>query len=248
MAAGAGAGLVLALWLLAVGERSIGDAITLEEQRAAARHQVHHDMFSRGVQHIGGAVGAVLFGVCVGVVFAVVYAAVRHRLPGPTDWHRAVQLAAAGFVTVFLVPFLKYPANPPAVGDPGTITRRTLLYGVVLAWSIVATAAAWRLATWLRRRSGAPATTPLRVPLVVAAWLAIVTLGYVALPGAPDPVRAPATLIWRFRLASAGGSGLFWCALGLAFGALVVRTPAAAGRRRQAATGKRQPGSGNRGD
>jgi hypothetical protein len=50
-----------------------------------------------------------------------------------------------GFVSLFLVPFLKYPANPPSVGDPGTVTRRTMLYLLLVGWSVVGMWAAWRL-------------------------------------------------------------------------------------------------------
>jgi len=37
-------------------------------------------------------------------------------------------LALAAFITIALVPMLKYPANPPAVGNPDTIGPRTGLY------------------------------------------------------------------------------------------------------------------------
>src|SRR5439155_2734738 len=129
--AGAAAGLGLAMFLWLVGEPAIQDAIRLEHTRAAAAAATaeatgtaasqHTEMFSRGVQQIGGGAGALVYGISMGLVFAVVLVAVRHRLMARDDWRRAVQLAAAGFVTIFLVPFCKYPANPPAVGDPDTI-------------------------------------------------------------------------------------------------------------------------------
>jgi hypothetical protein len=229
---GAAAGALLAAFLLVVGEQSINDAIALEHQRATASGEVHTEMFSRTVQHIGGGVGALFYGLCVGVLFSVVFAACRHRLAGD-DWRRAVQLAAIGFVTVFLVPFCKYPANPPAVGDPATITRRTVLYLVMLAWSVVATLAAWRMVVWLRdlRRWD----RSLFVPAAIAVYASIVGIGFVLLPGNPDRVTVPATLLWRFRLATVGGSVTFWVGLGLLFGALAVR-PARQHARRTALT------------
>jgi len=207
-----------------VGERSIGQAIELENQAAAQRHELHHDLFSRGVQQFGGALGALLYGLFLGVVFAVVFAAVRHRLAGPDDARRSARLAAAGFVALFLVPFCKYPANPPAVGDPATITRRTVLYLVVLAWSVVALWGAWRLARWLAAASSS-AAEPARAGAALAAYCALVAVAYVGLPGPPDPVTAPATLVWRFRLATVGGAALLWAVLGLTFGALALRSP-----------------------
>src|SRR5205823_451042 len=113
--AGLAGGLASAVVLLALGERSIAKAVALE--RAANAAGAHHEQFSRGVQRAGGATGTVIAGVSIGVVLAIVFAAVRHRLAGPDDWRRATRLAAIGFVTVYLVPWLKYPANPPAVGD-----------------------------------------------------------------------------------------------------------------------------------
>jgi predicted cobalt transporter CbtA len=220
--AGAAGGVALAVFLLIVGESSIEDAIALERARAAGQPAAphHQEMFSRTVQHVGGGIGALLYGVAMGLIFAVVLAAVRHRMTSRTDWHRATTLAAVGFVSMFLVPFLKYPSNPPSVGDPSTITRRTLLYLAMLAWSVVATVAAWRLLNWARQRS---LSLPIASTATVALWSLIVTIGFIGLPGSPDPVDAPATLIWRFRLASVGGSVVFWAVSGMALGWLLFR-------------------------
>ena len=148
------------------------------------------------------------------------YAAVRHRLRAADDWRAAVGLAVAGFVAVFLLPFLKYPANPPAVGDPDTIGRRTALYLLAVGWSLVATWAGWRawralVARGLCVHQAAPAT--------VAVWVALAAIGLIALPGNPDPVTAPATLIWQFRLATLAGAATLWAVLGMTFGWLRMR-------------------------
>ena len=39
-----------------------------------------------------------------------------------------------------------------------------------------------------------------------------------------DKIGAPATLVWRFRLASLGGAASYWAVLGLVFGWLALRT------------------------
>ena len=41
-------------------------------------------------------------------------------------------LAVVGFAAVSLLPAVKIPSNPPAVGDPETVGRRTMLYAVVV--------------------------------------------------------------------------------------------------------------------
>jgi predicted cobalt transporter CbtA len=232
LAGGAG-GLALALFLRFVGEGTIGEAIAIERSKPG----VHDEMFARGTQQLGGMVGAVLYGVFVGLIVAVVFAAVRHRMHGRDDWRRSVTLAAVGFVTIALVPFLKYPANPPTVGSPDTIARRTALYLLMVAWSVVTTWAAWRCWSWLRARE---ASEPVRATATIGLGAAMVAFAYVVLPGSPDAVEAPATLVWHFRMASLGGAAAFWTVLGLTMGALLVsrrrapvpaeeRTPVGAG-------------------
>jgi predicted cobalt transporter CbtA len=220
--AGAAGGLAFALFLFLVGEGPIRDAIEIEEAHATGAHE---ELFSRSVQVIGGMLGAVVYGILLGAIFGVVFAAIRHRLRGRDDWFRAVGLAAASFVTINLVPFLKYPGNPPAVGDPDTVGQRTGLYVSMLVCSTVITWGAWRLDRTLRAKAW---PTPTRVPMTLAAYAATLALVLVLLPGAPDPVNAPATVVWRFRMASLGGSLILWSVTGLVFGWLAWRTEAAA--------------------
>lgn len=213
-------GVALALFLRLVGEGPIGDAVRLEEARAAAG-TAHEEMFTRATQQVGGMLGAAVYGACAGLVLAVVFALVRHRLAARDDWRRAVTVAATAFVAVALVPALKYPANPPAVGNPDTINERTALYLVMIGWSLVAVWAAFRLGRWLRAAGRAE---HVRLPAVAALYAAVVGVGYVVLPGTPDAVDAPATLVWRFRIASLGGEALFWAVTGCVLGALLVRS------------------------
>jgi predicted cobalt transporter CbtA len=217
--AGLAGGLASGLFLALVGERSINDAIALER---AGQTGPHEEVFGRGVQQVGGVLGVGIVGVCLGVVFAVVFVAVRHRLPAADDWRRSAQLSMLAFVSIALVPFLKYPGNPPAVGDPETITERTVLYVIMLVWSCVATFAAYRLSLYLRAHRTPDAA---RVAGVAALYVALVTAALLLLPPSPDAVDAPATLIWRFRTTSLGGSALFWSVLGAAFGWMLVRAP-----------------------
>jgi predicted cobalt transporter CbtA len=216
---GLAGGGALAVALRLLGEDSIGRAIAIDARLNPAPPG-SHDMFSRTTQQIGGMIGALIFGVALGVVFAVVMALVRHRMAGPGDARRAVTLAAVAFVTVALVPFLKYPANPPGVGEPDTITRRTLLYVVMLTWSVVSTWAAWRAFRWLRAR-GRPDIE--RAAGTVAVYAGLITTGFVLLPPVTGGVILPAQLLWRFRLATITGQAAFWAVTGLTFGWLATR-------------------------
>src|SRR5437763_1988951 len=217
--AGGLAGLALALFLEIVGEPAINRAVSLEESTKVGSS---HEMFTRLTQQIGGGIGAVLYGVAVGLIFGVVFAALRHRLASRTDFRRAALLGMTAFVAVFLVPFLKYPANPPGVGDPSSISRRTILYLIMLGWSLVTAWAAWRLARWLRTDRGLPEDR--WVPLTAIVYAVIIGAGLVLLPANTDKVPVPATLLWRFRLASAGGALVFWTTLRLAYGVLITRS------------------------
>ena len=211
--AGMAGGAALALVLRLIGEGPIGRAVALEGAGGG-------EMFSRGTQQVGGMVAAVLYGAALGAVFTVAYAAVRHRLRATDDWRAAVALAAAGFTAVFLLPFLKYPANPPAVGDPDTIGTRTALYLVAVAWSLVATWAGWRAWRALSAR-GTPVAHA--APATVAVWVALAVTGFAALPSGADPVDAPASLLWQFRLATVAGAAAYWSVMGMVFGWLRVR-------------------------
>ena len=228
--AGIGGGAALALFLLLVGESSINDAIALEE---AAADGGGHEVFSRSVQQVGGAVGSIVIGAVLGAVFGIVFAATRHRLPGANDWRRSLWLAAVAFTCLQLVPALKYPANPPGVGVPDTVGDRTVQFLLLVAFTIVATIAAARLARWLDERG---ASEPARIAGATLAWLALVGLALALFPPNPDPVDVPAQLVWRFRLASIGGVATFWAMTGAVFGWLQLPV-----RER----GLRRPGTGD---
>ena len=119
-------------------------------------HEHGAELFTRGVQaNVGLGFGVLIFGVAMGALFAVLFCVVfvRARSVGPRAL--SVLLAAAAFGAVYLVPFVKYPPNPPAVGQSDTIGMRTGWYlAMVLASVVLAIAAVW-LARRLTARFGA---------------------------------------------------------------------------------------------
>jgi hypothetical protein len=239
--AGVAGSVASVLVLILLGESSIRRAIELEEARAVPG-EAHEEVFSRTTQIIGGAAGLILFGVVAGLVFGVVFAATRHRLgPGP-DWRRARRLAAATFVGIFLVPFLKYPANPPAVGDPDTINQRTLAYVSMLVISVLALVLAVAVHDRLAARGMGEERSQ---PLAALAWLAVVGVAMVALPANPDEITIAADLLWSFRMSSLAGQAAFWAVAGTVFGLLSVRATATSGvtaaPETSAGTGSRPP-------
>jgi hypothetical protein len=209
--AGLAGGAAMAAFLLLVGERSIRDALALE-----ARHDGGHgdEMFSRGVQVTGGVMAALIYGVLLGAVFAVVHTATRPA--GATNaFHRSLGLGAVGYVTVVLVPALKYPANPPGVGDPDTVGLRTASYLTLLGASILLAILARAL--WIRLRDRG-VSEEVRVIVVGGAWLVAIGFALAIWPTNPDDVSVPAQLLWRFRLAALGGAFVLWTVLAVSFG------------------------------
>jgi hypothetical protein len=97
-------------------------------------------------------------------------------------------VAVAVFVAVVLIPGLKYPPNPPTVGDPDTIGERTRLFLSLMGGSIVFVFAAWFLWEHLTQRGwdGAP-----RFMAVGLAFGVVVTLAFVLWPASPDPINPP---------------------------------------------------------
>lgn len=218
--AGLAGGLALAAYMLVIGRGPINDALDYEETLAheteGANH-AHEALFSQGVQEVGGAIGLLVFGIALGVIFAITLASMTPKLGQVTPLQAATRLGAIGFVVVVVVPFLKYPANPPAVGDPDTINERTILYFALLGLSIALANGVWSFMQRVER------------PALTRAWLGttIYALGlaviFLALPGAVDPIDAPADLVWNFRLASLGGLAATWAVMSLTIGTLLTR-------------------------
>ncbi|MEU0022695.1 CbtA family protein [Streptomyces rochei] len=219
--AGAAAGLVSGgfSWLLA--EPVLDKAVRLEAVREEARGSgsAAAEVFSRSTQHAGLLVAAVLTGAAIGVLFAVVYAILHRRDPDAAPWRRSLILAGAGFTGLWLLPFLRYPANPPGVGDPGTLDTRTHAWLAAIAIGVIAVALAWRVHGWLAEQGRSAPLRQLAVAAIVLAALA----SLFALPDNPDAVTAPATLVWDFRVLSAASMGLLWAGLAVGFGLLGVR-------------------------
>jgi hypothetical protein len=230
--AGLIAGLLAGVFAFATGEPHVDAAIAIEEAAShASGEDSHHDdpLVGRTGQKAGLFLATTLFGVALGGILATAYTLLRRRLRTPSDARAALGLAGAALLGAVLVPFVKYPPNPPAVGDPDTINQRTVSYlavlviGLVAVWSAVLAARTQR-AEW---RQAAAA---------VAGFLVVVAVGYLLLPTFDEvPGNFPATLLWDFRFASLGTQVVLWTVLGVAFAALLT----AGGRRTAAPAGKK---------
>lgn len=226
LARGLLAGLLAAVLAAGFAKVAAEPQIAAAERFEAARDAAHgarpeKAVVSRRVQDtVGLGAGVLVAGTALGGLYALVFALVHGRMTRSRARLTAMGLAALAFTALVLVPFLKYPANPPAVGRPDTIGHRTAVYFVLLAVAILAMVAAVEVRRRLLARLGARNAT------VVAAvsFVTAVVATYVVMPGVDEvPSAFPATVLWRFRLASLGTQLVLWAALGLAFGWLTER-------------------------
>jgi hypothetical protein len=237
--AGAVAGVLAFVFARIFLEPVINRAIDYEGGRGGAEsamtgaHEHEMEVFTRDIQaNAGVGVGVLAFSVAMGALFAVVFVVVYARVSTLSARALALVLAAAAFGTVYLVPFIKYPANPPSVGDLDTIGKRAGLYLLILVLSLAfAVGAVWlarrltpKLGVWGATLSGLGA-------YIVAVAVAMLVLPQVSETPQPS-VNDAGTIVYpgfsaddlfHFRLYAVGTQVVIWATIGLVFATLVGR-------------------------
>jgi len=269
--AGVAGGLVAFVFARIFAEPVINAAISYQTGRDAAQAALNKaaglpppeaapDIFSRTIQaNVGLGVGMIAMGAALGALFAVAYAVCLGRVGRLRPRSLALLVAAGGFIGSYLVPFIKYPANPPGVGNPDTIKQRGGLYLLMVICSVVFLV----LAVWLGKRLK-PRLGNWNASLVAgAAFIAAIGVVMVMLPQLgelPANVAAyghratetplplvgpggrivypgfPADVLFSFRLYSVAAQLLLWGTIGLVFAPLadrLLRPPPAAAQPRQ---------------
>ena len=218
---GAIAGTVLGAINQALVEPYIDRAISLETQDAIKEGEVidpvelqNYRMWQKGGEIAAGTILGMSFGALFGVVF--VYSRSLLLPQSNSNIRKALVLAGIMWFVLFLIPALKYPANPPAVGDPETIYYREALYIGLLA---ISGFSALGLALLYRKRGRTP-NNKNRIIIVPLIYAAIIVGAFLILPPNPDKISAPVDLVQGFRIASAFTMSIFWGLLGLILGAL----------------------------
>ena len=219
----------------------------LDKAAGLAPESMGPEIFSRTIQgNIGIAFGLILFGVAMGALFAVVYSVAVTRVGNVSPRNLTLLVAGGMFLGIYFVPFLKYPANPPSIGHPDTISARTGLYLLMVVFSLGFGLGAVILGRRLAPRFGNWNATVLAVgAFIVAIGIVMVvlpSLGHlsanVAEYGAaatetPQPLRDPSGTIvypgfaaddlYLFRLYSVGNQLILWTTIALVFAPLVSR-------------------------
>ena len=161
--------------------------------------------WQKGGQILAGAI----LGTSVGALFGIVYAYSRNSLPGRTDLKKTFILAAIMWLTVFIIPFLKYPANPPTVGDPETVVLRSILYLSFIAISGFGAVGFYQM--YKKLQSG-------KKVIAFVGYAIFISTVFVVMPPNPDEISAPIELVNQFRMMSVIAVSVFWVSVAAILG------------------------------
>lgn len=215
---GAAAGLVHGSTNLALVEPYLDQAIGIENQKMFESGEAENTVsfwveyesyriWQKGGQMLAG----VILGTSFGALFGIVYALSRNSLPGNNDIKKALVLGGVMWLTLYFIPFLKYPANPPTVGDSETIVLRSILYVSFIALSGLGAFGFYKLSKRFENK---------RNLVAIAGYSIFIITIFFAMPPNPDEITAPAELVNGFRIMSVLGVSSFWVSVSLFLGYL----------------------------
>ena len=230
LAAGLIAGILAFAVAYTVGEPQVDAAIAVEE--AAAAHEPaepadghsHEEEagteVSRDAQSTFGlATGTLAVGIALGGVVGLASAFAVGRIGQLRPSQSTALVALLGFVAFGLVPFLKYPSTPPAVGNPDTISDRTLQFFAMQAISLLAMIGAVLLARRLLGSLGTYRT----ILASGGAYLLVVIVAAALMPAVNEIGDFPADTLWYFRLSSLLTIATMWGTIGIVLAGLIGR-------------------------
>jgi hypothetical protein len=174
----------------------------------------------------------VAFSVAMGALLAVLFCVAYGRITSLSARATAVLLAGGMLISLWIVPSLKYPPNPPAVSLDETIQQRTLLYLLLTVLSAALLVGSVLLARKLAPKFGAWNAALLGAADYIVS-MAVVFLLMPTISETPGPITDdagtilfgafPADDLYEFRLYSLGTQVVMWTTIGLVFAALVSR-------------------------
>jgi len=216
LVSGALAGLVHGTVNFTVVEPYLDQAIGLENESLFASGEAEDTLefwaeyeSYRIWQKSGQVLAGVILGLAMGSLFGIVYALSRNSLPGKNDVTKSVILAGIMWLTIYIIPFLKYPANPPTVGDGETVMLRAILYVSFIALSGIGVVIFYKLSQKLQNN---------KKYFGLFGYVIFITILFFVMPENPDEITAPMNLVNEFRLMSVLGVSSFWLSVGLILG------------------------------
>ena len=203
---------------LAIVEPYLDEAIGIENQALfksgevedTPQFWVEYNSY-RDWQKSGQLLAGGILGMSIGALFGVVFAYSRNSLPKGHTVKKTFALAAIMWFTIFLIPFLKYPANPPTVGDADTVVLRSILYLSFIAISGFGALGFYQLYKKLQ--------TGKKIAAFVG-YAIFISIVFALMPPNPDEITAPMDLVNGFRIMSVVAVTTFWIAEAIILGLL----------------------------
>ncbi len=213
---GAFAGLIHGTVNFAIVEPYLDQAIGIEnqnlfdsgEEEDTPEFWVEYEGY-RTWQKGGQILAGVILGTSVGALFGIVFALSRNALPGNNDIKKSLILAGIMWLTLYVIPFLKYPANPPTVGDGETVMLRAILYLSFIAISGFGAVGFYQLSKKLKNN---------KKLVALLGYGVFISAVFFAMPENPDEITAPMNLVNEFRFMSVLGVTSFWASVGIILG------------------------------
>ena len=211
---GAIAGTILGLVNLVLVEPYLDKAIGIEVTNAASVGEevdpIEHAIY-RSWQKGGEIVAGTILGMSFGALLGIVFIFGRKLIPG-SNIKKALVLSGIIWLVIFMIPAIKYPANPPTVGDPDTINYRQYLY---ISFVLISGFTALGLSILYTKMK---AKTSLKFLVISTIYTIIMIDAFIFVPSNPDDITAPISLVIEFRIMSMLTMTIFWIVLGITFG------------------------------
>ena len=211
-------------WAIALEGCDI-DRAGCAEQLAAAEDEAPLPLSfltSLGGQRVGMSVGLAVIGILYAAIFTGLYHLMRNAAPGWSPWSWAAVAALLGFWGVSLYTQIKFPLNPPGIGDEGTLLARQGFQFLFIAVSTISVALVI-YGAGLINRSSTGSGRWLRYVGIGLAYAVVALLLAFAIPSVRDaaPDWLPPELTIMFRTFTAAGHFLLW--MGIAFATVGYR-------------------------
>ena len=216
------AGTIYGTLNLIIVEPYLDDAINIENQNLfSSGEEIDGPQFwveyyeYRSWQKGGQILAGAILGTSIGSLFGIVYALSKKSLPSRNNIGKTLILAGLMWFTLFVIPFLKYPANPPTVGDGETVVLRGILYLTLIAISGFLAIGFYQIFKRLKAKN--------RI-LPIIGYGVLMSMVFFVMPENPDEISTSMELVNGFRVVAFLTGTVFWFTLALFLGVFWQKT------------------------
>ena len=216
------AGTIYGTLNLIIVEPYLDDAINIENQNLfSSGEEIDGPQFwveyyeYRSWQKGGQILAGAILGTSIGSLFGIVYALSKKSLPSRNNIGKTLILAGLMWFTLFVIPFLKYPANPPTVGDGETVVLRGILYLTLIAISGFLAIGFYQIFKRLKAKN--------RI-LPIIGYGVLISIVFFVMPENPDEISTSMELVNGFRGVAFLTGTVFWFTLALFLGVFWQKT------------------------